>query len=959
MVAEGRLEWRRSAIDLPLALLIVAIGLQLVLGNRPFALWALAPAPNLLDAPARLPAAFLTLGTVAPAHTARSLLVLLTYASAYLLVVNVIRTREQLGRLVGTLVAFGGLLAFLSLLDYLTGNAWLLTWRDRPLGGRLAGTFSNPDHFAAWLAMVICLGLGWLAGRRPSDEGLLGPRLSSREGREQAARQYLPFIGLVVMALALVFTLSRGGALSLLLTFVILLALLGRLGRIRWSLAVVGTLVVVALGYAVWIGLEPFLARVKHGDYMGRWVLALTTLPMVRSFPFFGVGLGAYADIYGHYQPAVFEPGKIEVRHAHNDPLQLIVELGILGTVPVLLMVWRVGKDLLGAHLLGRASCPVAGGEDEGARRRDPFNVGIAVGAIGAVLVLLVHSNFDFVAHIPANGVLAAACLGIATVALHTRFGVGGARLLTAVYARSLSTRTARVAVAAIVIVPSLALVPWILRPPLVWDLLQAATRRGADRPTALGWAEAALAVDPQNERGRAVRGRLRLEAALETWNLGVTLDGRVLLSWGERRATSLPLVRGAVEDFRTALAGTPVDPYLHESLARAHWTLALVDAEHASNHLSDALASFSRAVESAPQSPFAYRSLAVFAVAQGGRFTELGLRAARNAVARDPALLVQLVDQFVPLGLSASQWIAAVPDSALGRLELGSLLEKRVMVSEAAHAYRQAVEIAPARDTALPRWMLARLLVRQARGREALAELDQALTQDAANPELHLERARALAILGDASAVDAYRLALLNAEVRARKGGDDAQLFGPLPPRARALVADATGEPRIAPGRYRRALAQYLTDRKLWDQALKQWEMVLGETPTDAAAHFARGVALDGVRARDQAVEAYRRAVALDGNSVAFRLRLAQRLWETEQYYQAMNEWQTVLGQAPGNLEARLALARAYVKSGQRNDAVLEYQRLLQIAPDQPEVRRELAGLGAPDPGAKARARD
>ena len=961
MVADGRLEWRRSAVDLPLALLVAVVGFQLVLGNRSLALWALAPSPSAIDVPARLPTTFLTLGTVAPAHTARSLLVLLTYTSAYLLVVNVIRTREQLDRLVGTLVSFGGLLAFLGVLDYLTGHAWLLSWRDRPLGGRLAGTFPNPDHFATWLAMVICLGLGWLLARRSSGAVGLGPRLRSREEREEAVRQYLPFIALVVMALALILTLSRGGVLSLLLTFVILLVLLGRLHRIRWSLAVISTLVVVALGYAVWIGLEPFLARVRHTDYASRWVLALTTFPMLRSFPVLGVGLGAYGDIYGHYQPAVLQPGKIDVRMAHNDLLQLLVELGIVGAVPVLLMVWRVSRDLLGAHLLGRASCPVGGGEMEGARRHDPFNVGIAVGAVGAVLALLAHSAFDFVAHIPANGVLAAACLGIATVALHTRFTAGGARRLTAVRAHSLgSTRVVSVVVATIVIVVSLALVPWILLPPLVTARLNEATRPAIDRQTALNWAEAALAVGPRDEQARAVRARLRLEAALETWNLGVTLDGRVLLSWEERRATSLPLVRGAIEDYRNALAATPVEPYLHESLARAYWTLALLDAEHASKHLSEALTSFSRAIESAPESPFAYRSLAVFAVPLGAKFTEVGLRAARSAVERDPTLLVEFVDRFVRLGLSASQWTAAVPDSVLDRLELGTLLEKRGLLLEAAEAYRQARDIASAKDAVVARWLLARLLLRQGLGREALAELARALTLDAANPELHLDRARALAALGDSSAVDAYRLAVLNAEVRAGQVAD-VQPFGPLPLRVQALVSEATGGQLIAPGRYRRALAQYLTDRKLWDEAGQQWEMVLRETPADAEAHFAHGVVLDGLGARDQAVDAYRRAVTLDANSVQFRLRLARRLWETDQYYQAMNEWQTVLGQAPGNLEARLALARGYVRTGQRNDAVLEYQRLLQIAPDQPEVRRELArlSLAAPESGGKARARD
>jgi tetratricopeptide (TPR) repeat protein/O-antigen ligase len=962
LVAEGRLEWRRSAVDLPLALLIAVVAVQLALGNRPIALWALEPSPDPFAVPARLPATFFSLGTVAPAHTARSLVVMLTYAGAYLLVVNVIRTREQLDRLVRILVSFGGLLAFCAVLDYLTGHAWLLWWRDRPLQGRLAGTFPNPDHFAAWLAMLICLGLGWLAARRSNGHRRLALRLGTREGREAAIREYLPFVALAVMALALILTLSRAGVLSLLLTFVILLVLLGRLGRIRWSLAVISVLVAVALGYAAWIGLEPLLARVKHADYASRLVLAVTTVPMLRSFPVLGVGLGAYGDIYGHYQPAVLQPGRIDVRVAHNDLLQLFVEFGIVGAVPVVLMIWRVSRDLLGAHVLGRTDCPVGGGEAEGARRHDPFSVGIAVGAVGAVLALLVHSLFDFSAHIPANGVLAAACLGIATVSLHTRFEVGGARLLTAVRTHAVvATRVVSVVVATLVCVVLLVLVPWIVRPPLVTDRLNEATRPGVDRPTALRWAEAALTVDPRDERARALRGRLRVEAALETWNLGVTLDGRVLRSWEARRATSRPLVQGAIEDYRTALAVTPVDPFVHENLARAYWTLSLLDTDRASGHLTEALASFSRAVESAPESPFAYRSLAFFAVPLGGRFTEVGLRAARGAVERDPTLLAELVERFVPLRLSASQWTAAVPDSVVDRLELGSLLEKNGLLSEAAQAYAQAREIAPAKDSVVPRWLLARLLLRQGRGREALAELGDALSRDSANPELHLERARALANLGDASALDSYRLAALNAEVRARQLADDGQPFGPLPPRVKTLVSEATGGQPITPGRYRRAFAQYLTDRKRWDEARQQWEIVLSKTSADAGAQFAYGVALDGLGQRDQAIDAYRHAVALDGSSLQFRLRLAQRLWETDQYYQAMNEWRTILGQAPGNLEARLALARAYVKSGQRNDAVLEYRRLLQIVPDQPEVRRELARLDqtTPEAGARPRTRD
>ena len=67
----------------------------------------------------------------------------------------------------------------------------------------------------------------------------------------------------------------------------------------------------------------------------------------------------------------------------------------------------------------------------------------------------------------------------------------------------------------------------------------------------------------------------------------------------------------------------------------------------------------------------------------------------------------------------------------------------------------------------------------------------------------------------------------------------------------------------------------------------------------------------------------------------------------QTEPYYQAMNEWRSVLGQDPGNIEARLGLARAAAKAGDRAAAVQEYLRIRQIAPDQREARRELARLG------------
>jgi tetratricopeptide (TPR) repeat protein/O-antigen ligase len=946
MVVERRLVWRCSALDLPLGLLIAFVLVQLALGNRPLVAWALAPSGG-LDAPPALPSLVLALGTLAPAHTTSALLIFLTYVGTYVLVIHLIRTRAQLDRLMSTLLILGGLLAFFGLLDYLGRDAWLLRWRNTPATGRLSGTFANPDHFGTWLTMLLSLGIGYLlarrgpAGRARSLRGLF----SSPARREEAVRRYLPFIALVPMGVALIFTLSRGAVVSALVVVLMLLALLRALGRVRRSLALVGALLVTTVGYAAWIGFDPFLQRVWHADYAGRWVQTVSSLPILRSFPLLGVGLGTYQDIYLRYQPAALNPGHVYYTHAHNDLLQLVLELGLVGATLALALFWRTTQDLLGAHLLGRAACSVGGGEAEGARRNDPFSVGLGLGALGGVLALLVHSLFDFAARIPANGVLAATCLGIATVALHTRFSATGERLLTRVRMRPLGNgRMLPVTLGAMAVILSLVLMLWIVRPPLVAARLAEATRAGADRFTAIQRAEAALALSPSDARALAVRGRLRQQAALEIWTTGATPERRVLPSWEERQQAALPLAAGAVQDFQTAIRGVPSEPTYHRDLARAQWTLALLDPRDGPQRLAAALAAFSRGATLAPNDPFIQQALATFAVPQGGRATEIGLRAARAAVELDPGLLPDLVDEFLPRGLTAAQWVAMVPESALDRADLGTLLEQRALATEAAYAYQRAIEVAPTEQRVLARWLHARLLLRQRHAREALADLETALAGDPDNPELYLARGQALAALGDPGALDAHRLAVLKAAVPAGRPAD--RPFGILAPRAQALLSRALPAP-AGPPRYHRALAQYLMGRKLWEQALSEWDAVLAAGPGDGEAHFARGIVLDALGRGNPALQEYRQAVVLDGTRSAFRLRLAQRLWETEQYYQAMNEWRSVLGQEPGNIEARLGLARAAAKAGDRAAAAQEYRHILQIVPDQPEARQELARLG------------
>lgn len=927
----GVVEWRRTPLDLPLALLLALVVLQLALGNGRLVAWALAPAEPVTGITARFPAPFLTVGSVNPHQGLVSVLIFAGYAAVYLLVVQLVRTRQQVSRLVRTLLLVGGLLAAAGLLDYLTGGTSLT--RDHPYMGRLSATFVNPDHFAAWLTMLIALGLGWVVarstGRRRAPS--LRASLSVRELREQAARRYLPLLGVMVMGVALVFTLSRGGIVNLVAALVALIAMLSAVGRARRSLALTGLLLVIVVAYGGWIGFGPLLDRLSQAPQgtAGRLEQYVASLPLLAEYPILGVGLGRYVDVYLRHQPLAHAPGGVFYPYAHNDLLQLVIELGAVGTVLCLFVFWRIFGDLVRAHLLGRGNCPVDGGEGEAAMRNDPYSVGIAVGALAGLTGLLAHSTLDFAARIPAVGFLAATLLGLATVTLHTRLQSGHEQLLSGVTVIPLP----RARTAAVLAGGLLGLTAWTAG----WIYLQRVRQAEsalvlAPPAQVVARADAVLALDRRSPEALVARARERQRAALGAWEsppaAGVDRDRAAREGLAAARA-----------DLRAALAVTPTNPWIHMELAWVEASDAVVQGRQGPDGLGAALTHASRAVTLGANSPLFYAAMARLAYA----VPDLGLPAARAAIARDPSLLGEMVDVYRGFGLTEAEWLDFVPATAVDRLDLATQLEARRMRGDALATYRGAVALAPAREAGLYRWALGEALGRAGATAEAVTTLREAAKADTGNPELERALGAALARAGDPEALEHLRLATSLMEGRAAAA--ERRPFPVRDGRLEALVRrHARDLEQVA--RYRRALATYLTERRLWDQALPEWRALAAADPRDAEARFSLGLIREAAGLIDEAVEDYRAAVALEPGATRYRKRLAERLWQSEQFFQALNEWRALKAQAPNDLDTRLALARGLERIGQVGDAYREYRDVLQLRPGQPDAERAVARL-------------
>ena len=304
------------------------------------------------------------------------------------------------------------------------------------------GPFVSKNHFAGWIAMAALLVAGLalgLAERGRGRDWTSGPR---------AAGVVLALVAVLAMALALLASLSRGGAIALASGTACLVALRSRRAERRslpLSLALAG-----GLGLAL-VALVPPEARERLRSLSGSSFRLETWQDSVRlaaSSPVLGQGLGAFHDAYPR-----FKRGRADIRveHAENDYLETLAETGLPG----------LGFSLAGlVLLLGAAGRGLAPGGDRTVR-------GVGAGAVAALAALAVHSAVDFNLRIPSNAALAG--LAAATAA-----GAAGGRCR--IVPRAAAAGLALAALAALLGAAALPDRPWLAARRQVLEAAQASS---------------------------------------------------------------------------------------------------------------------------------------------------------------------------------------------------------------------------------------------------------------------------------------------------------------------------------------------------------------------------------------------------------------------------------------------------------------------------------------------------
>jgi O-antigen ligase/Tfp pilus assembly protein PilF len=355
--------------------------------------------------------------SIAPVLTREAALKLITYGCLFFLVLlyplrnypRPMGERRFCRRVLTAVVITGLAIASIGLLEMAFWNGEILwfyvpyDWgRPMPnLDARAAGPFVNPDHFAAFINMILPLAL---AG------GLLYTFLT--RFRQEWFRLFC-FAAAAVLTSAIALSLSRGGMLAALIgaALVIWLALKERWRgygtaadkwqKIAGSLYVLMLICVVA-GAALYTSptapaavnarLEATINEPDLGSRLRYW---RDSIPLIRDFPTFGVGLGCFEDLFPRYQSPPWRPSS--VREAHNDYLELAADAGLAGVGLALWFFAAVGFRIY-----------------RNLRTAPPEVTSVVAALIAGLAAVAFQEFFDFALQIPANAVLFTILLAIA-----------------------------------------------------------------------------------------------------------------------------------------------------------------------------------------------------------------------------------------------------------------------------------------------------------------------------------------------------------------------------------------------------------------------------------------------------------------------------------------------------------------------------------------------------------------
>jgi len=316
--------------------------------------------------------------TAYPHDTVSETLLYCAYAMLCFLSGQALLRSSQARKLALIFTFYGFALAALALLQGIAPNGKLYWMRQPRLGGWIYGSYVNHNHYAGLMELLVPIPLVLSLTRLAEDKERIAAGVAA-----------------AIMVGTIFLSGSRGGMLAIFVELAVLAVMLVRQKKgIRIAIGL-AAFAIVLVSMLTWLGGKELTTRISTISAESRTEISggmrssidRDAIRMFRNRPALGWGLGTFPTVYPQFRSFYTN---FFVNQAHNDYLQLLAEMGILG----------FGTMLWFLIVLYRRALPKIGSwmsDVSGA-----VTLACTLGLTG----ILVHSLFDFNLQIPANAAL-------------------------------------------------------------------------------------------------------------------------------------------------------------------------------------------------------------------------------------------------------------------------------------------------------------------------------------------------------------------------------------------------------------------------------------------------------------------------------------------------------------------------------------------------------------------------
>jgi O-antigen ligase len=308
-----------------------------------------------------------------------------SYALLFFVSTQVMTGSKRLRNVGLFFVMFGFLVAVIAIAQGGTTADKVYWLFESDATAQLYGPYPNHAHYAGLMEMLFPVALVFAL---------------SQEFRPHA--RLLLYFAAIVMAGSIFLAASLGGILSFLGELVVLgiVVLRGRRGAQIWRSVLIVLLLlsffaVMLQPTALQERLQHWKSKSERVEVTERLDIVRDSMAMVAKRPVLGYGLGTFIEVFPRYR--TFYTDYI-VNAAHNEYVQVLVELGVTGLILILVLVVLLFRDGMKKAMGWQHDCERA----------------MALAALVGCSGILIHSLCDFNLQVPANAALFSVFAGLA-----------------------------------------------------------------------------------------------------------------------------------------------------------------------------------------------------------------------------------------------------------------------------------------------------------------------------------------------------------------------------------------------------------------------------------------------------------------------------------------------------------------------------------------------------------------